>query len=124
MVQLFAQLVLIDLLCQGDGSAHGAPVTTRIHGDRGRPHTVLPPQVIVKYFSFFCPQLCTYILLIDLLCQGHSCGRSPVVSAQHVRGDSGKSPAEPQQVRGDCGRSPAMSQHVRGDRGKSPAVSH
>ena len=124
MVQLFAQLVLIDLLCQGDGSAHGAPATTRIHGDRGRPHVVLPPQVIVKYLCFFCPQLCTYILLIDLLCQGPSRGRSPAVSAQHVRGDSGKSPVEPQQVQGDRGRSPAMSQQVQGDRGKSPVVSH
>ena len=59
MVQLLAQLVLIDLLCQGDGSVRNTPTTTRIHGDRGRSHAVLPPRVIVKYLSFFYPQLCT-----------------------------------------------------------------
>ena len=68
MVQLFAQLVLIDLLCQGDGSAHGTPaVSQQVRGDRGK-----SPAVSHQVWG--------------------DCGKSSM-EPQHARGDRGKSPA-------------------------------
>ena len=55
MVQLFAQLVLIDLLCQGDGSGR-SNVANTIHGDRGRSQAIPSREVIIKYSNLIRPE--------------------------------------------------------------------